>query len=435
MSDYQKRFNERLPQLEGAIKDMPGSLDDLVPGLTKDRLAKIFKRISVLLGRLDSKGARHPQYLWLNGVLSPESIIGQIDPIISNSASGASSLVQNHLPSILAIYDSLEKAIGTDASEMRGLLSSENSDLSVAVTQTDELSNQAQKNVAELQKSQVEAQTAQKSITQLLEATRNDAAKADAARRLIEGLTNPDGRNKNSLEALARKARERFAEIEDIFKTANTELDGIKEDLKVVALQKGTSENLISDLKNKRTEAEQILNLSSQAGLAASYQAEKNNLGKRSLYYSGILYASSLLAFIVAVCYVIPSLGSALNSTEGNGQHIDFWKAFSFTLLRASVLAPLVYVIYFTQKTLSSIELLRMDYAEKSAASLAYSGYKDQMESDPDLIKQLQASLLMKFSEHPERLLHAGKYYSKAKVKTPGFEAEAETSSGEAAEV
>ena len=145
MSDYQKRFNERLPQLEGAIKDMPGSLDDLVPGLTKDRLAKIFKRISVLLGRLDSKGARHPQYLWLNGVLSPESIIGQIDPIISNSASGASSLVQNHLPSILAIYDSLEKAIGTDASEMRGLLSSVNSDLSVAVTQTDELSKSSPK--------------------------------------------------------------------------------------------------------------------------------------------------------------------------------------------------------------------------------------------------------------------------------------------------
>ena len=94
-------------------------------------------------------------------------------------------------------------------------------------------------------------------------------------------------------------------------------------------------------------------------------------------------------------------------------------------------MAPLVYVIYFTQKTLSSIELLRMDYAEKSAASLAYSGYKDQMEADPDLIKQLQASLLMKFSEHPERLLHSGKYHSKAKVKTAGFEAEAETSSGE----
>lgn len=253
MSDYQKRFDEKLPQLEGAIRDMPGSLNDLVPGLTVDRLGKLFRRISVLLGRLDSKGARHPQYLWLNGVLSPELIIGQIDQIIANSASGASSLVQNHLPSILAIYDSLEKAIGTDASEMRALLSSVNSDLSVAVSQTDELSTQAQKNVDDLHKSQVEAQTAQKSITQLLEATRNDAAKADAARRLIEGLTNPDGRNKNSLEALARKARERFAEIEDVFKIANTDLDGIKTDLNKVEQQKSISEALISELRTKKS--------------------------------------------------------------------------------------------------------------------------------------------------------------------------------------
>jgi hypothetical protein len=429
MADYRRRFDERLPALEAAIKDMPGSLDDLVPGLNKDRILKTIRRISVLLGRLDSKGAKHPQYLWIGGVTSPESIIGQIDQIIANSANGASSFVQNNLPAILHVYDSLEKSIGTDASEMRLLLTSVNSDLSIAVSQTDELSAQAEKNLGDLKKSQESAEAAQKAIGQLLEAIRNDAAKADAARRTIESLTNPDGRNKSSLESLARRARERIAELEDIFKVANTELEDAKKLAIDVSSQKNDSEQIMVELRQKRDEAAQILNLSSQAGLAASYQTEKNNLSKRHLAYSAILYTAAVAAFVVAICYVIPSLGDALNATENDGQHVDFWKAFSFTLLRASVIAPLVYVIYFTQKTLSSIELLRMDYAEKSAASLAYSGYKDQMEADPELVKQLQASLLIKFAEHPERLLHAGGYSSKAKVKTPGFEAEVEAKS------
>ncbi|MFM5917512.1 MAG: hypothetical protein ACKOOL_08270 [Novosphingobium sp.] len=429
MTDYRKRFDERLPALEAAIRDMPGSLDDLVPGLTKERVVKIFRRISVLLGRLDSKGAKHPQYLWINGVTSPESMIGQIDSIIANSATGASSFVQNHLPSVMTIADSLEKSIGTDASEMRSMLSSVNSDLSIAVSQTDELSAQAEQNVSSLGRSKESAETALKSIVQLLESIREDASKANTIRRSLETLTSPDGRNKNSLESLARRARERIAELEQIYKNANDELDNAKAKAIEVSTQKGAADEIMLDLRGKRDEASQILNLSSQAGLAASYQAEKKNLGTRHLAYSGILYASAFAAFIVAICYVIPSLENTLRETSTAGEHGDFWKALSFTVLRASVIAPLVYVIYFTQKTLYSIDLLRMDYAEKSAASLAYSGYKEQMEADPELVKQLQASLLIKFAEHPERLLLSGGYSSKAKVKTTGFEAEVETKS------
>ena len=74
--------------------------------------------------------------------------------------------------------------------------------------------------------------------------------------------------------------------------------------------------------------------------------------------------------------------------------------------------------------------MLRMDYAEKVAASLAYSGYREEMEQDADLLRQLKAGLLVKFSNEPERLLSSHHSRTKASVRTHGFEVETETSSG-----
>ena len=425
MTGFQERFEDRLPSLESAIKDMPGTVEDIIPGLTKERIIRLFRRVSVLLGKIDSNKVKHPQYLWMNGALAPESVIGLVDKILSNSAAGASAFVQNSLYGFLNAYDTIERAVGTDTAEIKKLLSSVNSDLSIAVARTDELSSEAKGNLKELQEAHAAAMAAHDTINQLLDATRADAAKADEARRVIQSLTNPDGRSKASLETLAKRARDRIAEIEDIFTAAGKELENAAEKSREAAQLKNAADAVMNELNEKKTEAENILNLSSQAGLAASYQKESMRLEYRHLAYSCIIYLTSIAAFLVAICYVIPSLGEALEKVGQEGHHLDFWQALSFTLLRASVLAPLVYVIYFTQKTIASVELLRMDYAEKAAASLAYSGYKEQMEVDPDLLKQLKSSLLQKFSEHPERLLNKDRRRSRAKLRFSQFEAEA----------
>jgi hypothetical protein len=119
-----------------------------------------------------------------------------------------------------------------------------------------------------------------------------------------------------------------------------------------------------------------------------------------------------------------------LNEVLSKTSKFGFTQALSMTLLRALTLGPLVYVIFFTNRRISTLEILRMDYAEKAAASLSYSGYREQMTADDDLLHQLKASLLSKFHDHPERLLRGHATSTMAKVETAGFTAETRVESG-----
>ena len=83
--------------------------------------------------------------------------------------------------------------------------------------------------------------------------------------------------------------------------------------------------------------------------------------------------------------------------------------------------------MFFTNRQISAAETLRMDYAEKAAASLAYSGYRDEMAADKSLLDRLRGSLLLKFAEHPERLLRKQKPQESISVTSDGFQASSET--------
>ena len=331
MAAYRKEFDERMPALETAIRDMPGNLGDIVPGFSRERLLRLFKRLSILLGRLDSKGAKHPQYLWNEGVLAPASLIGQVDSVIANMASGAASFVQNNLPGLLKINDALEKAIGTDATEAKALASSVSTDLSIAVAQTDELQSKAERNVQVLGAIEKSAQAAQASIAVSLDQVKGDAERAATARRELEAMVNPDGRRKDSLETLARKARERIAEIETIFLAGSERLLEADKSANHAKSQQTEAELILTSLRSAKNEAEQVLHLSSQAGLASSYQRESERLQKRSTFFTGILYFSSAVTILLAAFYVLPELNKALSSSNDG---IGFWQALSFTLLR-----------------------------------------------------------------------------------------------------
>lgn len=421
MPNFRPTYDERLPAVSAAITAMPGNLAEVVPGLTKARLERFFRRFSVLLGRLDKSGAKHPQYLWIDGVLAPDSLPPQTDAAIANMANGAASFVQNSLPALLKINDALERAVGTDPDEAKALASSVASDLAIAVSQTDGLQEQAANGARSIRAIEEALKSNQGQISSLMEQARGDVEKASAARRAIEALTRPDARNKTSLETLAKRARDRAAEIEELANATMAQLDAAKALAAETLLQRDEAVAVLDEVQAAKNEAEKVLNLSSQAGLAASYQKESQRLQSRSGMFTGILYVSAVLTIGVAAFYVLPELSRAVSQTDG---HLDFWKSFSIVLLRASVLAPLVFVIYFTNKRIGTLELLRMDYAEKAAASLAYSGYKDQVEADEALLHQLKSSLLIKFAEHPERLLRPEATTTTAKVKTPGFEAE-----------
>lgn len=421
MTAYRRQFDERMPAIEQAINQMPGDIDEIVPGMTRVRLKRFFQRFSVQLGRLDRNGAKHPQHLVIDGQIAPQMLIANIDNVIAHLNASASTFSQNSFYLFVRLQEALDRAVGTDTEQIKLLASSVAADLSLAVSKTDELTAQAQESTEKLSESEESGRKSGERINELIEQVRLDAEKTAKARVSVEQLINPDGRIKSSLESLARRARERISEI-DIAATKSAdqrkEIDGLISEIIANRDKVNILEQEISKIKST---AEQVLNLSSQAGLAASYKSESDTLGSKANTFTYVLYGATALTLVVALFYVLPEISKLVTSQTDS---IDGWEAFSLTLLRLSALAPLVYLIYFTTKRVSHLETLRMDYAEKAAASLAYSGYRDQMNGDDDLLQQLKGSLLIKFAEHPERLLRVGDTTTKAKVRAHGFEME-----------
>ncbi len=411
-----------MPQIEQAINHMPGDIDEIIPGMTRVRLKRFFQRFSVQLGRLDRYGAKHPHHLVIDGQIVPQSLLANIDNAIANLQSSASTFLQNSFYLFVRLQDALDRAVGTDPEQVKLLASSVAADLSLAVSKTDELIAQAHESTEKLSQSEEAGRKSTERLTELIEQVRLDAEKTAKARISLEQLMNPDGRNRASLESLSRRARERISEIDaaaDLSVEQRQKIAGliseIEDDRKKITM-------LENDISAIKTDAQEILKLSSQAGLASSYKTESDELGKKATNFIYVLYGATALTLGIALFYVLPEISKLVTNQKDS---VDGWEALSLTLLRLSALAPLVYLIYFTTKRVSQLETLRMDYAEKAAASLAYSGYRDQMDVDEELLRQLKGSLLVKFAEHPERLLRTIDTTASAWVKTAGFEAEA----------
>lgn len=422
MNGWRRDYDERLPAILDAVRSMPGDISNVIPGMTRAGLERFFKRFSVLLGRLD-RSIKHPERMILDGQSAVDVLFNNIDPAISHMHSSSAAFVQGFFSLLVRVQDALTDAAGTDASAVQKLSSSVAADLGAAVSNVDALTARATQSARKIEELDQEARARRAELSSLLEQVRADAARAAEVRSTVEQLVRPDGRSRSSLEALARQARNRISEIDETLASAKKTADDVDAQAQSAQAARAKAESDLESLRELKIEAETILNLSAQAGLAASYKNESKRLSDQSLYFTIGLYSASAITLILAACYIIPELNKALLAMKGQQ---NFWQALTFTLLRASVIAPLIYVIYFTTKRISALEMLRMDYAEKAAASLAYSGYRDQMDADEELLRQLKASLLLKFSEHPERLLRPGQSITKASVTTPGFKGETE---------
>jgi hypothetical protein len=422
---FRSEFRERLAQLNNAIDAMPGDISANVPGMTRARLKRFFQRFDVLLGRLDRQGAKHPQYLYFSGMSLPEYINIIVDQSLSHMPSGSGTFFSNNFQQLLAVQDQLEKAVGTDIDELRKISLTTSADLASSVEQSDsylDLLREASKS-AQIERDRASEES--KRIVSILKDAETMLDRIKDVRGTVEALTNPDGRNRTSLEALARRARERMsdidadrAKVESALSQATADVASTKEAMEFV-------KNSVHALDLTRVEAEKVLGLSSQAGLAASYKKEADRLQKISLYFTVGLYFVSLVTLLFATLYVLPELTKAI----AGGAEDDLSRALSLTFLRSLALGPLVYVIYFTSNRINVLEMLRMDYAEKAAASLSYSGYREQMTADEDLLHQLKASLLSKFHDHPERLLRGNSTSTSSTVVAQGFTAESRVES------
>lgn len=428
MTEYRKRFDDRLPQIESAIDSMAGSLDNFLPGLSKQRLKRFFQRFSILFGRLDKNGARQPQFLAFSGQSVADAIIGNIDAAIAQMGSGASTFANNNLFTLVDLQEKLERAVGLDSTTLNQVSLAAVKDLGAVVGQADELLEHSVTLSSKIEGLLATATAQQAALQQSQQTAKTDAEAVAAFRKKVSQLLNPDGAQANSLQMLVKRVQAKEEEINafnERVSKATAETDALVQHTQAMAFE---IDKALVSIAGSEEEAKRILGLSAQAGLARSYLTESEKLGWRSTVFTGLLYATAAATIALAACYVLPSLESAV---KGNvtGQETKLL----LTLLRASILAPLVFVLYFTNRQIRTIDMLRMDYAEKAAASLAYSGYRDEMSNDASLLERLRSSLLLKFAEHPERLLRKVLPNERIEINESGFKMQSETGESDAA--
>lgn len=414
MTNFKADFDEALTDARRAVLSNSNLIREFIPSFYSRDFDRLTGSISDLLELVDKEKIDHPEYLAHSSGSISRLAVDVASQVQSSFESGAGHFVQNSLPSLLLVEERLLKATGNYYYKVRNVKDRQVREIGKLASESMEARNKAIKAKDEADEVLSQFNEAATKLGEIENRISESANRVEELRKTIETLASDDGRGK-SLEALKRHALKKIDDIEDVVakgQAARKSAEAGNVALKDARALFDTRQAQIDEL---RSEAELVLGLSNQAGLASSYMKESQKLNFRSLSYTVILYIVSGITAAIAAFYVLPNIEASVRTGSGD--------MLSITLLRATILAPLVYVIYFTTKQISSIETLRMDYAEKAAASLAYSGYKGEMSQDQPLLESLRGSLLMKFAEHPERLLRKHSSREGFELKLPNFRA------------
>ncbi len=401
MSEFKKLFDDKIKAYDAQIRALP-TLTSLIPELDKKRLKLFFQRTSLLLGNIDKGKIRRPAYLaYGNGHLA-NYVINQLDHI-PNHPGDIHGFLQNVVAPQIEFQKKLEFAVGLPGHEYEGIRQQSADEIKQQVLEVEAVSRDVLEKKNKLDELLEETGKRIEELRARVEESSLILSRAEKFRERLEKLDG-DARHSDSLEKLVRTVRSKITDAEEIAKTiiplktqAETNSDAIEEAL-------ADSTTRAQSIVEIEKDALKVLGLASQAGLAKSYMQERKKLELNKIIYTVVFYVGIGVMAIVAAKYVLPAF-ETLVAPASSGNDIDVWQRALVLAIRSALLAPFVWAILFTSSRVQKIETLELDYAEKAAASLAYHGYKSEMETDSSLLERLKSGLLVRFSEHPERLL------------------------------
>lgn len=414
LSDFQIRFDQKIKDLDPHLKSLP-TLTATIPELTRDRVRLFFKRSSQLLAQVDKGRVRRPAFLaHANGHLGA-AIIQNLDNIPSY-ATDTNGFIQNVMVPQIEFQRKLEFAIGLTAQEFENIRQKSVGELREYLRETQELVESVSVERSEAEELLEEVTQSANAIRAKIEEISVIATRGEKFRERLEKLDG-DARRADSMERLVRSVTKKVADVEEIAGKI-PELQTLANDkaIKISVLhEQAKSEK--EEIGKIRQNAEKILGLASQAGLANSYIQERSLLSRKRTMYNGIFYTGIIVLALAAAYYVLPVIE---NFAVKNGD-ASLGERALILLIRSVVLAPLIWALMFTSSRIKMIEALEIDYAEKAAASLAYHGYKSEMETDSSLLERLKSGLLLRFSEHPERLLRKNPPWTEVSAQNGSF--------------
>lgn len=401
MSDYQAQFDRLVTAANDALAEHTTELGVAVPGLHPSHVRRVFENISKMLGSVDRREAKHPEYLAASPRNTPERAIELVAGVPSSLETSTAQFVQNILPGLVQVETRLMNAVGTAAITAENIRNQQVKAIGRLQLDAEHLYNTLRGVVAKGQKEAKEASDNSQAIRTVLASATSDSQKIADVRKIAERLSRGNS-GQNPLEALVRSARDRSDEIDAIRDRAQKSEAVAVESANAAGAALLDAEQFKKLLERSNEEADSILRNATQAGLAGAYKTERDKLAKEQNRFALAFYGIIIFIVLYAAVFLVPIFQ---NLIEAGGKRLSAENGALMLLVRLAVLSPVLWALIFTNRRFRYLETLQMDYAAKTSTALAYSGYIDEMKADPELSKRLKDGLVLRFLEHPSRLL------------------------------
>lgn len=193
------------------------------------------------------------------------------------------------------------------------------------------------------------------------------------------------------IEALERAAATAKTNAESAAVIAATDASEVKDFAKELAHSVAKKEALFGEFESRREEISGLLENANKVGLAKSFQDKRIQLtwiwgAWAFLFLCGI----GALIFIGNV-QLLPLLEKATEPAS--------------LLVRLMLTAPVIWFTWFSARQYAHVLRIGEDYSFKEAAAMAYVGYRNEVDADPEMLKLLQEYAIKNFGKNPADLL------------------------------
>jgi hypothetical protein len=401
VATYKSAFDAQLAEANSALSNNGTALQSALPGMHYAHVRRLLTSISALLGRVDQGLHKHPEFLAGSPTI-PNLAVQLVSSIKPNLDVGVDSFVQGVLPQLVDVEQRLTRAVGVGSYKVKDIKNLQIKAIDQMVDRAAVQQNaatQATKTISE-QAAAVAERLAH--IEEMAKQSEIDRKKVAEIRTMADRLARGNA-GQNPLEKMVREARDRFDEITKLLDRASSSTKLSEDNAQASASARTEAEAKLAQLNKTNEQADAILKNATQAGLAGAYKIERDRLSKEKNTYAVAFYAGVVGIIAYAAIFIVPVFSAILEQDRDTNTKLG--ESTLLLLVRLAILAPAVWALIFTNRRHSNLETLEMDYAAKTATALAYSGYREEMEVDANLSGKLKNGLVVRFVEHPERLL------------------------------
>ncbi|WP_196251988.1 hypothetical protein [Haemophilus influenzae] len=149
-------------------------------------------------------------------------------------------------------------------------------------------------------------------------------------------------------------------------------------------------EEMIALFKKQKQDIQDIIDDANRASMAGSFKTQSDDINRKMKWADGFLISSLLATAGISYWGFYTSF---------NAENLFLWGQF---VAKATISLPLLIVAWIKAKERAYLFRMREDYAYKYSATMAFEGYKKQIqEQDPELHQQLLQIAIDNLGKNP----------------------------------